>query len=105
MKKSSLVFAALFLLAPLYEVAAVTIDSLHAAAIRFYGYQRAGTKTGSPYNPFYTTTPYPHANDAYSGTALDGGWYDAGDFVKFGLPFGYATYCLLKGYDAFPEGY
>jgi endoglucanase len=105
MKMLRILLAALFLSAPLYEVAAATIDSLHAAAIRFYGYQRAGTKTGSPYNPFYTTSPYPHANDAYSGTALDGGWYDAGDFVKFGLPFGYAAYCLLKGYDAFPEGY
>jgi endoglucanase len=105
MKKISLLLAALFVAAPLYEAAAATIDSLHAAAIRFYGFQRAGTKTGNPYNPFYTTSPYPHANDNYSGTALDGGWYDAGDFVKFGLPFGYAAYCLLKGYDAFPEGY
>jgi endoglucanase len=105
MKKFRLLLAALFIAAPLFEAAAATIDSLHAAAIRFYGFQRAGTKTGNPYNPFYTQTPYPHANDAYSGTTLDGGWYDAGDFVKFGLPLGYATYCLLKGYDAFPEAY
>jgi endoglucanase len=105
MKKFRLALAALFLAAPLYEVAAATIDALHEATIRFYGFQRAGTKTGNPYNPFYTQTPYPHANDAYSGNALDGGWYDAGDFVKFGLPFGYAAYCLLKGYDAFPEAY
>lgn len=105
MKNFRFLFAALFAAAPLFEGAAATIDDVHAAAIRFYGYQRAGTKTGNPNNPFYTTTPYPHANDAYSGAALDGGWYDAGDFVKFGLPFGYAAYCLLKGYDAFPEGY
>jgi endoglucanase len=105
MKKSGIVVALLFLGAMSLEVASATLDAIHAAAINFYGFQRAGTKTGNPYNPFYTTTPYPHANDAYSGTALDGGWYDAGDFVKFGLPLGYATYCLLKGYDAFPEGY
>ena len=34
---------------------------------------------------------------------MDGGWYDAGDFMKFGLPMGFTVYCLLKCYDAFPE--
>ncbi|MBN2037689.1 MAG: glycoside hydrolase family 9 protein [Chitinispirillaceae bacterium] len=105
MKRFVLAAGLLCISAMCLEVAAVTLDSLHAASIRFYGFQRAGTKSGNPHNPFYSNTPYPHANDAHSGTALDGGWYDAGDFVKFGLPLGYATYCLLKGYDAFPEGY
>ncbi|MBD3418577.1 MAG: hypothetical protein GF398_00520 [Chitinivibrionales bacterium] len=73
--------------------------------IAFYGYQRAGTKGGNPHNPFYTRTPYPHAQDNYNGKDLSGGWYDAGDFVKFGLPLGWTVYCLLKGYDVFPRGY
>lgn len=76
---------------------------LHNSLIKFYSYQRAGLKSsapnsGNPYNPFYTrAAPFPHANDY-----CDGGWYDAGDFVKFGLPMGYAVYCLLLGYDVFP---
>ncbi len=78
---------------------------LHDILMDFYRYQRAGTAGSNPHNPFYTRTPYPHANDAYGGQALDGGWYDAGDFVKFGLNLGFSTYCLLKGYDVFPGAY
>lgn len=79
--------------------------TLHNLLIQFYGYQRAGDKTINNKNPFYATSPYPHSTDALSGRDLSSGWYDAGDFVKFGLPFGFSVYCLLKGYDAFPAGY
>jgi hypothetical protein len=102
---ASPVRAILILILAIQAVSALTYDELHTALIQFYGYQRAGTKVGDPHNPFYTRTPYPHQDDNYNGTALDGGWYDAGDFVKFGLPLGYTVYCLLKGYDAFPQGY
>jgi endoglucanase len=79
---------------------------LHNLLIKFYGFQRAGDKTVNVKNPFYTRTgEAPHSRDASGSIDLSGGWYDAGDFVKFGLPFGYATYCLLKGYDVFPRGY
>jgi hypothetical protein len=79
---------------------------LHNTLIKYYSYQRSGLKStapngGNPYNPFYTrAAPFPHANDY-----CDGGWYDAGDFVKFGLPMGYTVYCLLLGYDVFPGDY
>ena len=79
--------------------------SLQNLLIRFYGYQRAGDKTIDTHNPFYKTSPYPHAQDNQSGKDLSGGWYDAGDFVKFGLPLGYSVYTLLKGYDVFPKAY
>ncbi len=78
---------------------------LHNLLIKFYGFQRAGAKTTDTHNPFYKTAPYPHSQDNYQGTDLSGGWYDAGDFVKFGLPFGYSTYTLLKGFDVFPAAY
>jgi endoglucanase len=77
---------------------------LHNLLIKFYGFQRAGDKAKDIKNPFYTKTPAPHSQDGGS-TDLSGGWYDAGDFVKFGLPFGFTTYCLLKGYDVFPRAY
>ncbi len=73
--------------------------------LKFYGYQRAGDKTIDTHNPFYKTSPYPHSQDNQGGKDLGGGWYDAGDFVKFGLPLGYSVYTLLKGYDVFPKAY
>ncbi len=80
---------------------------LHNKLIRFYGYQRAGLNGEDCANPYYKdeSMPHPHSNDSYSGTDLSGGWYDAGDFVKFGLNFGYTIYTLLKGYEAFPDAY
>lgn len=78
---------------------------LHKLLIGFYQYQRAGLSSGNPYNPFYGYSPYPHSNDRDGAQDLSGGWYDAGDFVKFGLPLGFSVYCLLKGYDVFPGSY
>ncbi|MEO6039498.1 MAG: glycoside hydrolase family 9 protein [Saprospiraceae bacterium] len=84
---------------------ATDYKALHNMLVQFYGYQRSGDKTIDNKNPFYTTSPYPHSTDALSGKDLSSGWYDAGDFVKFGLPFSFSTYCLLLGYDVFPKGY
>lgn len=87
--------------------AAQTTDykTLHNLLIQYYGYQRAGDKTLDNKNPFYNKSPFPHSTDAISGQDLSSGWYDAGDFVKFGLNEGFAVYCVLKGYDVFPRGY
>jgi endoglucanase len=97
----------LAVLALAFQASAQTTDykSLHNMLIQFYGYQRAGDKTIDNKNPFYKTSPFPHANDNIGGKDLSSGWYDAGDFVKFGLPFSFSVYCLLKGYDVFPRGY
>lgn len=75
--------------------------------IRFYRYQRAGLKGKHCHNPFYEDiqSGWPHQNDSYNGRDLSGGWYDAGDFVKYGLPFSSTVYILLKGYDVFPNSY
>ena len=113
MRLRSLCIFALLLFVPLYSQDWPTLQN---TLLKFYRYQRAGlvpttaNSTGNPYNPFYTHTStlandngkYPHWGDGGS-TPLDGGWYDAGDFVKFGLPLGFSVYCLLKGYDAFGD--
>jgi endoglucanase len=36
---------------------------------------------------------------------LSGGWYDAGDHVKPTLSIAYASYVLLKAFDAFPDSF
>lgn len=79
--------------------------SLHNLLIKFYGYQRAGLKSGSCYNLNPNFSNASHGGDNYNGNALDGGWYDAGDYVKFGMNLSYSVYCLLKGYDFFPNAY
>jgi hypothetical protein len=105
MRLKKLLICSLLFAIPLYGQ---DWPKLQNSLIGFYRYQRSGLKsttensTGNPYNPFYTKAgsdgKYPHSTDA-----IDGGWYDAGDFMKFGLPMGFAVYCLLKSYDAFPE--
>jgi hypothetical protein len=83
------------------------LNSLHKKLIQFYGYQRAGLKqgTGSANNLNSGWADATHFGDNYNSNPLDGGWYDAGDYVKFGMNLGYTVYCLLKGYDFFPGGY
>jgi hypothetical protein len=76
--------------------------SLHDKLVKFYGYQRAGLKSGTSGN---LNNMNQHGGDAYGNSPLDGGWYDAGDYIKFGMNLGYAVYCLLKGYDIFPSQY
>jgi len=113
MRLKSFCIFALLLFVPLYSQDWPTLQN---TLIKFYRYQRSGLNpttanpTGNPYNPFYTTTGtgadaghYPHWKDAAGTVPLDGGFYDAGDFMKFGLPLGFSVYCLLKGYDAFPD--
>nr|WP_162163002.1 glycoside hydrolase family 9 protein [Roseivivax marinus] len=39
------------------------------------------------------------------GRDLTGGWYDAGDHVKFGLPMAYTATVLAWGADVFADGY
>lgn len=102
MKKGIICFAVLM---TVMSASAQNLNTLHDLVIRFYGYQRAGLKSGSANNLNSGFTNASHGGDNYNGSPLDGGWYDAGDYIKFGMPFGYAVYCLLKGYDIFPSAY
>ncbi len=104
MKKTLLFLLAISMTVPVFAQTR-NYRQLHDMLIQFYGYQRAGLKSGSAYNLNSGFQNASHNGDNYNGTALDGGWYDAGDYIKFGMPLGYAVYCLLKGYDLFPSAY
>lgn len=97
----------IYLIVMAFSITAQDWADMQKKTIRFYRYQRAGLKGTHCHNPYYEgiTSNWPHQNDNYNGNDLSGGWYDAGDFVKFGLPFSSTVYILLKGYDVFPNGY
>ncbi|KAK7481399.1 hypothetical protein BaRGS_00027355 [Batillaria attramentaria] len=73
----------------------------YAEAIRlsqmFYDAQRSGEL---PEN-----NPIPWRDDSALNDCVVGGWYDAGDHVKFGFPMAGALTMLLWGVDRFKDGY
>lgn len=75
--------------------------------LRFYGGQRISLKNHSAPNWLIMDhgVGYDFDKDADGNTDLTGGWFDCGDHVLFGQTFFYSAYVVLKGYDAFPEGY
>ena len=75
--------------------------------LRFYGGQRISLKDHSAPNWLIMDhgVGYDFDKDADGSTDLTGGWFDCGDHVLFGQTFFYSAYVVLKGYDAFPEGY
>lgn len=103
MKK--LIAGLIALIFSLQTYAATDYTKLQELVLKFYGYQRAGLKSGSCNNLNSGFTSASHNGDAYNNNPLDGGWYDAGDYIKFGMNMSYSLYCLLKGYDIFPSGY
>jgi hypothetical protein len=103
--KKLFLFSSFVLIATLVHGQNRDYVALNELLVKFYGYQRAGLKTGSANNLNPGWANASHNGDNYNGTAVDGGWYDAGDYIKFGMNLGYSVYCLLKGYDVFPSGY
>lgn len=80
-----------------------SVDTLFETALRsavkFYGAQRSGDNSNWLVGPCFTD------DGSALGLDLSGGWYDAGDHIKFSFTIGYAAYALLKAYDAFPEAF
>jgi len=76
-------------------------QALLDASVRFYGAQRSGDGAN-----WLLSGATCHMNDGESiQSELSGGWYDAGDHVKVTLSIAYASYVMLKAYDAFPDAF
>eukprot|EP00916_Digyalum_oweni_P023271 GHVL01038651.1.p1 GENE.GHVL01038651.1~~GHVL01038651.1.p1 ORF type:complete len:507 (-),score=40.75 GHVL01038651.1:949-2469(-) len=82
-------------------VAAATPTKDYAEAIRlslmFYYAQRSGKLPAN--------NPIPWRKDSALNDCVVGGWYDAGDHVKFGFPMAGALTILLWGAERFKDGY
>jgi len=69
----------------------------------FYEAQRSGDLPAS--NPVSWRGDSALTDGADVGKDLTGGWYDAGDHVKFGLPMAFTSTMLAWGAIASPQGY
>jgi endoglucanase len=82
---------------PIFGDAQAILDG----SVRFYGAQRSGDGAN-----WLLGGAACHTFDGESiGADLAGGWYDAGDHVKVTLSIAYASYVMLKAYDAFPTAF
>ncbi|KAK7490901.1 hypothetical protein BaRGS_00017773 [Batillaria attramentaria] len=68
-----------------------------AKSILFYDAQRSGKLPAD--------NPIPWRGDSALDDCVVGGWYDAGDHVKFALPFGATTHLLVWSMNIFKDGY
>jgi endoglucanase len=93
MKKRICVVLMVIMSASLFAQTSQNYKEMHDQLIRFYGYQRSGLKSGTSGN---LNNQNIHQGDNYNGKQLDGGWNDAGDYIKFGMPLGFTVYCLHK---------
>jgi len=78
------------------------IDVLHKS-ILFYEAQRSGKLPDNNRIPWRGDSALD--DKGIDGEDLTGGWYDAGDYVKFGFPFAMSTTALIWSAIEFREAY
>nr|BAF38757.1 cellulase [Corbicula japonica] len=71
-------------------------------SILFFDAQRSGKLPANNPIPWRGDSA---VNDGDAGHDLSGGWYDAGDHVKFNLPMAFSTWVLEYGMLKFKDGY
>ncbi|KAK3105202.1 hypothetical protein FSP39_019643 [Pinctada imbricata] len=72
-------------------------------SILFYDAQRSGRLPSNNPIPWRGDSAVDDHGD--NGVDLSGGWYDAGDLVKFNFPMAWASHTLLWGLNKFKDGY
>ncbi len=73
-------------------------------SLEFYDAQGAGAR-GESWRRVSWRNPSTLNDGSDVGVDLSGGWFDAGDHVKFGLPMSYSTTMLNWGYLTYRDGY
>jgi endoglucanase len=99
-----------------FAIDAHAYDALVDAALKAYYFWRAGTALETAHAGIYAraaghpdTRVEVHASAASesrpagSTISAPGGWYDAGDYNKYVVNSGIATYTLLAAYEHFPQ--
>jgi endoglucanase len=100
---------------PPFEISASAYQAVNAAALKAYYFNRAGIALDAAHAGIYAraaghpdTQVLIHASAASparpagSVIASPKGWYDAGDYNKYIVNSGIATYTLLAAYEDFP---
>ncbi|ESO84370.1 hypothetical protein LOTGIDRAFT_132347 [Lottia gigantea] len=78
-------------------------DDILRKSILFYEAQRSGKLPGNNRIPWRGDSGLEDGSDV--GLDLTGGWYDAGDHVKFGFPMAYSTAILTMGLLQWKDAY
>ncbi|KAK7093281.1 uncharacterized protein [Littorina saxatilis] len=78
-------------------------DDVLMKSIMFYEAQRSGKLPANNRIPWRGDSAL--GDKGANGEDLSGGWYDAGDFVKFNLPLAWATVVLEWGFLTFKDAY
>lgn len=105
MSKKSSVMATLFLLVNLHPIFAQNFNYAEALqkSMFFYECQRSGTLPASNRVTWRANSAMTDGSDV--GHDLTGGWYDAGDHVKFNFPMAFSATMLAWGAIDFAGGY
>ena len=79
------------------------LDEVLHKSILFYEVQRSGKLPSSNRIPWRGNSAM--QDRGLAGEDLTGGWYDAGDHVKFGFPMAYSTTVLAWGLNDYRDAY
>src|SRR6185312_5996494 len=88
---------------PAHAATSLNYGDALAKSIYFYEEQLSGPKPSWDRVPWVGNSALNDGSDA--GLDLSGGWYDAGDNMKFGLPMAYSVTMLAWGAVADPGAY
>lgn len=89
---------------PAFAIGHGVYDHLAALSLRFFAVQRSGNTDPLGHEPSHLNDA-PHSSDPARQLAVTGGWYDAGDYLKFTGTNAYAALLQLLAYRDAPHAF